>query len=38
MTFLHYRMLANVLNSNAKTLNVRSSMVVYHGWLNTMTS
>jgi len=28
MNFLYYRTLANVLNSNAKTLCVRSTMVV----------
>jgi len=38
MNFLYYRTIANILNSDAKTLYVRSAMVVYHGWLNTMTS
>jgi len=36
--FLYYRTLANILNSNVKTLYVRSAMVVQHGWLNTMAS
>jgi len=38
MKFLYYRTLANVLSSCAKALHLRFTMVVYHGWLNTMTS